>query len=62
MKRSWPNFKVISQHSTEETEKNHKNRRQDSWSQGRDLITGSPAYEAEVSNTVPRRSVCNIIQ
>jgi hypothetical protein len=57
VKRSWPNFNVLSRHSPGGTEKTTKNLSQDSWSLGRDLNPGPPEYGAGVLTTRPRRSV-----
>jgi hypothetical protein len=46
MKRSWFNFKVLSQHLPGETEENHGNRNQESQYLGRVLNLGPPKYEA----------------
>jgi hypothetical protein len=46
-KRSWTNFKTLSQHSPERTDENHENS-QDS------LSPGLPEYEAGVLTTGPR--------
>jgi hypothetical protein len=56
MERIWKEaagekFKVLSWHSFEGTEENHKNLSQDSWSPGQDLNPGSPAYKAGGLNT-----------
>jgi hypothetical protein len=49
------NFKVLSQHLSGESVKNHENQ-QDGRSPGRDMIPRPPEYE-EVLITPPRRSV-----
>jgi hypothetical protein len=54
-KRSWPNFKVLSRHSSGESEENHGNFSQDSRYTRRDLNPGPPEYEAGVLSTCPRR-------
>jgi hypothetical protein len=58
-KRSWPNFKVLSQHLPDVLRKTMKT--SISRSQDRDLNSGPPEYEAGVLRTQPRRSVprCN---
>jgi hypothetical protein len=47
MKRSWPNFMVLSWHLLGGTKENHKNLIQDSWSVGRDMNPGPPKYEMQ---------------
>jgi hypothetical protein len=59
MKRSWPNFKVLSRHSTEGMRKTTKNLSQDSFSTGRNLNPRPSEYEAGVLTARPRRSVRN---
>jgi hypothetical protein len=50
-KRSWPNFKVLSRHSPEETEENHKNFSHDNRSRGRDINPGPLEYKAGMLTT-----------
>jgi hypothetical protein len=56
---SWPNFKLLSWHFPEGTEKNQatKDVSQDSRSPERDLNPKLPEYEEEVLSIRPRRSV-----
>jgi hypothetical protein len=56
-KRSWPNFKVLSWHSTGGNEENYENLNQDSQSPGRESNPGPPEYEVGVLSTRPRRLV-----
>jgi hypothetical protein len=51
-KRSWPNFKVLSQNLPGRTAGNHE-KPQDSQSPGRDSNPEPPKYEAEVLTTRP---------
>jgi hypothetical protein len=44
-KRSWPDFKVLSQHLPVETEENYENLNQHSDRRGRESNPGSPKYE-----------------
>jgi hypothetical protein len=56
--RSWPNFKVLAQHSP--GRKTTRNLSQDSRSPGQDLNPGPPEYEARDLTTRPRSSVQNL--
>jgi hypothetical protein len=58
-KRPWPNFKVLSRHSSGKCEENHENP-QDRRSLGRDLNPGSPECDAGVLTTRPQRSVLKV--
>jgi hypothetical protein len=50
-KRSWPNFKVLSQGSLGVTEKSHEKLKSHSRSLGRDLNPGPTEYETGVLTT-----------
>jgi hypothetical protein len=52
-KRSWPDFKVLSQQSPGGTEKNYENLSQDSRSPSRDLNPRPLKHEAKVLTTGP---------
>jgi hypothetical protein len=54
---SWPNFKVLSQHSPGGSEKYHENFSQGSQSPGRYFNRGPAEYEAGMLPTRPRHSV-----
>jgi hypothetical protein len=56
-KRSWSNFKVLSQYLPGRTEGNHKKNCQDSRSLGRDLNPDLQNTKAEVLTSRPRRSL-----
>jgi hypothetical protein len=57
MKRSWPNFKVLSRYLPGGLRKTTKNLTQDSRSPGRDLNPRPPEFEARLLTTRPRYSV-----
>jgi hypothetical protein len=54
-KRSWPNFKVLSQYYSLGTEENHENLHQNS--RGQESNTEPPEYEVGALTTRPRRSI-----
>jgi hypothetical protein len=56
-KRSWPNFKVLSQKLPGGTEETYEIFSQDCRSARRHLKPGRPEYDAEVLTTQPRRSI-----
>jgi hypothetical protein len=53
IKRSWPNFKVLSRLSPGGTEENNENLNQDNRSTGQRI--GPPEHEAGMLTTGPRR-------
>jgi hypothetical protein len=60
MKRSWPNFNVLSRHLAGGSDKNHENRWSEYRSPDRDLNPGPPEYEAGALTTLPRHSALDV--